>query len=676
MSEHWERLKDEDPDTHQVLQKVAAAAFQLKIEPVPLDAVDADTEKIEETDFLEIEEVEFEQEEKTCVSFSAGDMRVEYISRHAAEMIVEDWDDPVAFADSFSNVQHRTTRLGVRAEATKEVLRLLSSAYGKDVVSKTAEIAEIDNHQGRHPLWEVFPALCNALPKLDVEAVQLAESLGPMLEVVSGDAAGGSIYRAIREIASESQEKAEELFAAFIDREESPVISLASNALLGLSSHDLEEAHERALELTRSDTPVITRIGIDVLGKLDYSGDEDLMTSSMERLADLKEGTDPEIDYVIARAYGNLVDQTDEAKEALIELSSRPDPRTHRHISKALYSLDDPFGEAWYQKVLAQLAGAGLDDPTAIENLDVHISQLVEESPGTVVEVLEEFVLSSTDGSVLTDVFDSSVSKLLETHFAELEKAITQWFASTDSRLHRAAAGLADHHFHATAGEENPVFALSEDLLGDLDTEEVVGLLRRIVGYVSGSRNLASLVSSALRRDPCPEELQRFVGELLVGHVLYNYPGEAREHLEHRLESDDVTEVEQEIIQEAFDEIDEYFDQLDELSTLKELRPPSSHLSKIRRARKQQQSKAMEKAREGSVIQSLFQSVPLKYGSGFYQINDEGSTEPAPLNKISTEFEIPRGELIDPVGQAYKRFLFSKAHSLDQQSEDDSGGNS
>lgn len=676
MSEHWERLKDEDPDTHQVLQEVAAAAFQSKIEPVPLDVVDDDTEKIKETDFLEIEEVEFEEEEKTCVSFSDEDMQVEYISRHVAETIVEDWDDPVAFAESFSSVQHRTTRLGVRAEATKEVLLLLSSAYGKDVVSKTAEIAGIDNHQGRHPLWEVFPALCNALPKLDVEAVQLAESLGPMLEVVSGDAAGGSIYRAVRQIASQSREKAEELFAAFIDREESPVISLASNALLGLSSHDLEEAHEQALELTRSDTPVITRIGIDVLGKLDYSDDEDLMTSSMERLAELKEETDPEIDYVIARAYGNLVDQTDEAKEALIELSSRPDPRTHRHISKALYSLDDPFGEPWYQKVVAQLAGAGLEDPTAIENLDVHISQLAEESPDTVVEVLEEFVLSSTDGSVLTEVFDNSVSKLQEIHPAALETGITRWFASTDSRLHRAAANLATHHFYATPIEEKPLFALSTDVLGDLEVEEVVDLLRRVVAYVSGSRSLASLISSALRRDPCPEELRQSVIDLLVGYVLYNYPGEAREYLEHWLEADDVTELEQEAIQQAFEEIDGYFDQLDELSTLKELEPPSTHLSKIRRARKQQQSRAMEKAREGSVVQSLFQSVPLKYGSGFYQIDTEGSTEPAPLNELSSEFEMPRGELVDPVGQAYKRFLFGRARSSDQQANDSSDSNS
>jgi hypothetical protein len=80
----------------------------------------------------------------------------------------------------------------------------------------------------------------------------------------------------------------------------------------------------------------------------------------------------------------------------------------------------------------------------------------------------------------------------------------------------------------------------------------------------------------------------------------------------------------------------------------------------------------MEKAREDSVFMSLVESVPLKYGNQFYRIGDEGPTQPAPLGKISSGFEIPRGELIDPVGQAYKRFHLRAAHSLDEDEPDSS----
>lgn len=672
MSEHWDQLQDEDPEAHEVLQKVAATVFTWKDEPAPLEPVQVDPEQVEGIELLEVGELEVEGEEMPGVSFSDEYVRVEYISRHAAGTIVEDWDDPAGLAQAFSDLQHRGTRLDVRQEVNRRVMQLLATEYDKDIVGKTAEVATLKSSGERHPVMDMYFPLSEALPSLEIDSQHLADNLGPILErTAGGKMLGKTIHGAVKELAEQSSDLAEELYSAFIARPDSPVVSLAANALLGLSSHDLEDAHHRALELTRSDEPVIVRVGIGVLGRLDYPDDGDLLASSMDRLSDLKEWGDPEIDYVLAQAYGNLVEETDEAKEALVELSSRPDPRTQYHITQALYSIDDALQEPWVHTLLVRLAGAGVEDTTALDNLDLHLSQLASDSPDVVVEVLGKFASSPTDGN-LTEVFDSSVSRLHEAYPEKFEATVTEWFASSDPRLHLAAADLADHHFHATDTEEQPVFALSEDVLESLALEEVMNVLQRVVGYVSGSRSLASLVSSVLRRDPCPEELQQFVADLLVGHVLYNYPGEAREYLDRRLDADDVLQVEEEVIREACNEIDAYFDELGELSPLKELRPPSTHLSQIRRARQQQQSKAMEKAREGSVFMSLVESVPLKYGDQFYRIGDEGPTEPAPLGKISSGFEIPRGELIDPVGQAYKRLHLRAAHSLDEDEPDSS----
>ena len=672
MSEQWNRLQSEDPEAHEVLQKVASTVFTWKDEPAPLEPLQVDAEQVERIEFVEVEEMEVEGEEIPGVSFSDEGVRVEYISHHAAETIVEDWDDPQALVQAFRDVTHRTTRLDIREEVNGEVLLILESEYEKDVVGKAAEVATLESQSERHPVMEIYHPLSEALPNLEVAPEHLAENIEPILErTAGGNILGKTIHGGVQELAEQSFESAEEFYSAFIARSDSPVVSLAANALLGLSSHDLEHAHQQALELTRSDEPVIVRVGIGVLGRLCYPDDGNLLASSIDRLSDLKDRADPQIDYVLAQSYGNLVEETDEAKQALVELAARPDPRTQHNITQALYSIDDALQEPWVHTLLVRLAGAGVEDTTALDNLDLHLSQLASDSPDVVVEVLEEFASSSTEGN-LTEVFDSSVSQLQGDHPEKLEAAITEWFASSDPALHSAAAELADHHFHATSTEEKPVFALSDDVLESLALEEVINVLRRVVGYVSGSRSLASLVSSALRRDPCPEELQQFVAELLVGHVLYNYPGEAREYLDLRLDADDVLPVEEEVIREACGEIDAYFDELGELSTLKELRPPSTHLGQIQRARQNQQSRTMEKAREGSVFMSLFESVPLKYGNQFYRIGNDGPTEPAPLNQISSGFEIPRGELIDPVKQAYKRFQFRAARSLNEDESDSS----
>lgn len=74
-----------------------------------------------------------------------------------------------------------------------------------------------------------------------------------------------------------------------------------------------------------------------------------------------------------------------------------------------------------------------------------------------------------------------------------------------------------------------------------------------------------------------------------------------------------------------------------------------------------QQAAISEEADKRSVLASLFPRIPLKYGRSFFMEKDGEYTEPSELEEISHSVELPRGELIDPIGQQIKRLHWQSA---------------
>ena len=158
---------------------------------------------------------------------------------------------------------------------------------------------------------------------------------------------------------------ADALYEVFSSRPDSPVVTFTTEcARWPYARFDLSEAHRRALELTEAEQSTLRRAGIAALGVLDYKGGgrPDLLARTWERLRALKADPDSETDYVLARAYGNLLGQKSEASEALIEMAGRPDPAVQTQVAFVLHQkARDAYHESWYKSALLTLArGANL----------------------------------------------------------------------------------------------------------------------------------------------------------------------------------------------------------------------------------------------------------------------------------------------------------------------------
>lgn len=646
-----------------LLQRVAAAIYDRTEEPVRLNGDAANLRTVIELGFLHGND--------DGITFSTLDVRRDYLVRHIVDLALQAWDDPVLFANFFQDAQYRTLDFGTRREATTVVLSVLAGDHGKDVVGRVAEIARsgAENEGRNHLFWSLYDPFCKALPDLDVDPDKLADTLESVFEATAGDLVGGLVYGAVEKLAARSYADAETLYDTFASSPDSPAVSFTSNALVGLANFDLSEAHQHALDLTDSERFTLRRAGIAALGRFDYAGGErpDLLESTWERLQDLKATRDPEIGQALARAYSDLLVQKPEATEALVELAARPDPTTQHQVAAILSMQDEGIrSEPWYRSALLRLALVPASHVGTWRELDHCAFACAKDDPELSVEFMEAVVIGRDygvqDEGELPEMLSSTFSELMVNHPEAFSIAVTRWFASKERRLHRAARDVVRHYQGHTIEGGSPWPKLSKPVLDSLDEQTVVYTLQRIMGHITlGGHYLAALLLSAARRESCSPDLLNFVVWALGENVLYNFLGEAGDYLRGRVDAENAPETEREIAQAALDHSEVYFEALRNLPRLEEFRPPSRRLYPLRRAHLKQQAAISEEADKRSVLASLFPRIPLKYGRSFFMEKDGEYTEPSELEEISHSVELPRGELIDPIGQQIKRLHWQSA---------------
>jgi len=681
----WKELRNERPDTHEFLGALAGAEFRAGETGVDPSAIDAEGLGEAESEGL----VDWQGDENDLISFASDDLRREYLVRHGESLLQSSLEeDPEEFATSFRNVSDQAVQLGEVGKNIPKVLLLVVAAdRGERTLGLFSELAERaieeNRESGRSSFWNLYRPLTKVLPHLDVGPEALAQNAAPILKVSSGDLMGGQLYGVVEKMARQSLEQANELYDTLISHPEPPVKSLAANALIGLSSWDFEEAHCRAIQLTDEETPILRRIGIGVLGRIDYHGqDPTLLQETWERLEELAREENEETDSILVRSLGHLlttcenmlgpddteIPDTTRVGKMVVQMAGRAGPEVKHAVAKVLFHQgEDYLHSGWYHRALLRIADVPSSQTQTIRHLDFCSGRYLDSEdplPERALDFLREFVLRRPDEGESQELLSGMLASLRKGFFEEFRAELTRWLASLDPDLHRSAAGMYQHLNQIQEREEKSGrrFHLSKEVLDDLGEEEVVHVLKRTCGHIAGGgRLLADLVISALNREPPSDDLAGFIEEMLTEHVLYNYPEGGRDALGDYVEGGEPDRLE-EVAREALEQSERYYAELRDLTHLKEFRPPSRRKYILRRALREQQASLMEQAREQSDIMSLVSRQPLKYGRAFFFNHGPGEfSEPSGLSSFSHSTEIPRGANIDPVGMEHRRFQWRQA---------------
>ena len=694
---HWQVLRDDKPEVHEFLQELAEAVYVRAEDRVPLSSLDDTGFKTAESEGIVLR-VENEKSDEEEVAFAKDDVFHDYLARHGASLLQESWNESgQVFAETFREVMGRLTRITGSGRHTRAALfRILAKGQEAKIILTVRELAErataeTGEERGRHAFWDLYLPFCDALPHLNIEVEELAQSAAPIIEAASGDAVGDRIFSAVEKMARQSKDQAIALYEACVSRPETASVSLAANALVGLSDSDFNDAHERALRLAQDSRPVLRRVGIAALGGMSYDKEHiPQLRKTWMRLESLRENPNEETDYVLVRTYGDLLDaaehigaagtagipDTNAIGGAMAELAGRPNASTSHSAVQALLLRAENYTDAdWYEETLLKVADTPSSHSGTIRSIDSCVNQYLEGGsprPERALGFLRAFVQSRPGGGEVRELLRMTLLSLQENFPEELQAELTQWFSSTEPKLHQAAAALYRSYHRAGNSTSSPM-QLSKDALDEISEQEVVRVVQRICGYVSGGGELlARLVLSALQRDVASDELVGFVGHILTEYVLYNYPEGGRKFLNGVVEEAEGLEIVKRTAHGAMERSERYYEQLRELPHLKEFDPPSSRIYQLRRAQQQQQSEMMEQVRNQSTLSGLFPRLPLKYGKAFFSERDPGEfTQPSGLSALSHSAEFPRGPHIDPVGLPFRRALWRQVGLKDEDSSDE-----
>jgi hypothetical protein len=148
------------------------------------------------------------------------------------------------------------------------------------------------------------------------------------------------------------------------------------------------------------------------------------------------------------------------------------------------------------------------------------------------------------------------------------------------------------------------------------------------------------------------------VTDLLFDPMLLSYGGNAREYLKHIAATDPAHGP----IQTALTKAEGFYAGLDATGTIKELHP-SDYQRDVVRQRTHDEMRTVHKIAESkSVLLSLVHRSTILYGkrSLTYVRDHDGSQRAVAmdLKSFSTSFELPRREILDPVGLDYMLRIF------------------
>ena len=191
-----------------------------------------------------------------------------------------------------------------------------------------------------------------------------------------------------------------------------------------------------------------------------------------------------------------------------------------------------------------------------------------------------------------------------------------------------------------------------------LDAREVLHVVRQAMGWLHNGRALARLVLSLFDVPSLPPEVAAFAEDRLVDFVAFTRPVETREVLSGVDEAARPRAAA--VATRVLAQIDAQDEAYQKLERRTELVAPLDRVRPFIVARRRFERAIHKRAQEqsGFPLKDLFREVQVRGGKGSLVEMHDGTLEVSPFQKIETPGFSLYGDVVDPVGQDYRRLVW------------------
>lgn len=332
---------------------------------------------------------------------------------------------------------------------------------------------------------------------------------------------------------------------------------------------------------------------------------------------------------------------TDLGKSAASQLGGQVLNSAARALAFSLSNLADDLIET----LLEGLRHVDSSHAGTIDVLDFALAKLVERGRASDVCSFVAELLRRDIDPVGLERFDSLRSQLFQNSEHALEGWLVAWLLDGDFAL---CGPLNDTLFEA----ETDRHVLQIDFGSfQLRPEDYPYLARKAIGaFFLKPELMASILTSLLRTAPNSEAQE--IASLLADPVLVNYSGIASKILEPV--ASDACDPAATYVRGALDAKTKYLENLSTIGVVHELQPSERERLMEWQRHSDSMTAAFRESRKKSVLASIVTESVMLYGTGSISWVEDRSLPPrrleTPLATISHSFEIPRTEIVDPIG--------------------------
>ncbi len=538
--------------------------------------------------------------------------------------------------------------IGSKDSAAGRLLALIHETSDVFVMTATS----INNKSIR--VFDALLTLQSAFPYLrDLPPNGIWEVCNAQYELTKNDIAAGMFFGKLGDVLIQHPNVCRAIHERLTKEITESTANLHPTAIVSLARSSPEEAVRLTLQDAEHSNTTLKTIALWTLAQLiilSFVDDDSMREAQLAIIASMSSPIDT-VRSTSIRAAAIASQVTDAFVEELHHLGEAQDLGALGAIAEALWrNQREMKDKAFFHGWVRFLCRTPPSSSGILEQFDHTLCQLLSEKSE------QQFALSCLTEWVDINGVDSprneSVPKIFNTVTLELTRQrellsqlITEWLLSDGRRLPSAAAGLLS--YLGVHGLGNPEFCVAR--LDTLEEPDLLYLARRLVGFVFSEDHLLSLAMSFFKIKDAPVRAFPVLWSLLVDEIGYDYPYSTLDALESAKSAS--TEPEwNAFYTSTIEAIKGRMNELTALPRLMELEPPNEIQRQLRRARAEQMNKAMDGARQESVIRRILTEVPIKAGTGYFSFQDGGYTEPAQLKTLSHSINLPRRVILDTVG--------------------------
>lgn len=512
--------------------------------------------------------------------------------------------------------------------------------------------------------FDVLDVIQSALPHILNPSVDGLVSLcDAQYEHTKHDLMQGRFFDVFGDCYKENLDLFRSIIEAVREEPKDSVTSLYTTALLRISETEPSEAISHIFRDVNGNNSVLIASATWALGRLflfhRVPGAQ--LSASVEYLADAATNSSEAIRRAayVAIAEGALVHPPLASRAN--DILSNEDQDFLRALAFVMFQrTDEAKSNPNFDRWISALSALRPQEESALENMDFVLAGLLKnDRQEFVLSVLEAWILRNLDDmpktKELTKLFDSTFRDLLNDP-AIRSRLITSWLVRDEHQMRKAVeAILSVLHL-----QEVHQIEFAPEVVREFGKDDLILLIRRMLGMVIYEEHLVSLSFSLLSIDGAHESLRRFVEEALTNDIGFDFPALTCDRLR-KLKSDSESEDIKAICDRVIASIDSYFDDLKALPQIKEVRPSQDLRAKILK----QQSKTMavhqKAAEESSIVRLISTVVPLKAGRASFSFRDGGVGEPSHLHSFEHSITLPRRHVLDTVGYELSRLGYRTA---------------